>query len=121
MLDLLDLRHLFDQAVIKASNRVHEFAFPACGLDGAHDLIALFPLLQKAWNHFNRILEITAHADGTVPRGLAKPIVGRIELTEIFRIENGADFFVFRANATQKRAGTIRRAVINKQNLIIIL
>ena len=59
-----------DQLVVAGAGEVDEPALPAAALDGAHHPVALLPQLEHAGYELGRVLEVAAHGDGAVARGL---------------------------------------------------
>lgn len=121
MLDLLDGGHLADELIVAGSQEPHDFVLFALRLDGRNDFISLFPFRDKARNQVDGILEITAHGDGTVSARLAHAIERRVELTEVLGVEYRLDFFVLCAEYFEFIPGSIRRAVVDKHQLIVVL
>ena len=121
LLDHLDVGHLPDHLVIDPAQRVDERVLLRRGLDRGDDLIALLPLRDEGRYQFDRILEVAAHRDRAVAVGLADAVVGRVELSEVPRVEDGLDPPVSRAHLPQVDARPVRRAVVDEQDVIVVL
>ena len=87
MLDLLNVGHLLDKLIIARSEESDELVFLARGLDRANYLISLLPVLHERRDHFNGILKIRAKRDRAISARLTNAVIGRVELTEISRVE----------------------------------
>lgn len=90
------------------------------GLHTDGDLIALLPGLHKLRDHLRRILEVCCHQDGRVARGLEHRIIRRVELTEIFRIENALHVSIFSTEGANLIPCVIGGVIVDIDDFIFI-
>ena len=112
MLDLLHIRKLLYEFVIKGAKVINNRIFLALCLYPDDYLIALLPFLQVFRDEVERILKITDHSDRAVARGLEHAMKRGIELPEILGVEDGLDLFVLPAYLAEERTGVVRRGVV---------
>ena len=117
MLNLLYIGELLNGLVIAASQPVHDFIFPAAGLNADDNLVSLFPLPDVLGNHIHRVLEIRHHLHHAVPRHLEHPVVGRIKLAKIPGIENGLNPAVLSAQSPDQGPGVVGGIIVNEYQL----
>ena len=120
-LELIRRGHRLDQLIIYRPQEINHRVLLTAGLDAADNLMSILPFLNKSRDKFHRILKITAHTDRAIPRRLTHRVKRRIKLPKIGHIKNSFNLFIFCTQLLKLRSRSVRRTVINKQNLIIIL
>ena len=110
-----------NKLIVHSPQEVHQRVFLAMGLDGADNLIPLFPFVNQTGNCLYRVLKIRAQGNGTVARGVNQSIVRAVKLAKILCIEDGPHMAILRTNALNDSPGVVLGLIIDKQNLIIVL
>lgn len=121
MFDLIDAAHLVDELVVHRPHPAKDSVFLARGLDRADHIMAVLPLPHQAGNEARGVLEVTADAHNTVSLRMAHAIEGRVELSEVSRIQNRLSVGVAGAQHPQFVARAIGRVVVYEQDSIVVL
>ena len=90
-------------------------------LDADGDFIALLPRGDILCDHLRRILEIRRHEHSRIPVGLKHRIVGRVELSEILRVEYRLDLRIPGAEHTYPVSRSVLGVVVYEQELIVVI
>lgn len=98
LLDDLGAAHFADQLIIAAAQEVHYPALLASCLAANDDLIALFPLMHKGGDQFDRILKVGAEHYGTIAGSLQNSVIWAVELPKVLDIKNRLDLFILAAD-----------------------
>ena len=121
MLYLVDGRHLLDHLVIAGAQEPHDGVFLAGGLDAGDNLGPPLPLCHNPGQHLDGVLEVAAHQDGTVARGLEHAIIGAVELAEVLGVEDGLDLGIAGTDLAKEGAGIVTGVVIDEYDLVVVL
>lgn len=121
VLNLIDAAHLVDELVVHRPHPTEDSVFLARGLDRADHIMAILPLLHQARNETRGVLEVAADAHNTVSLRMAHAIEGRVELSEVSRVQNRLSVGIAGAQHPQLVARAIGRVVVYEQDSIVIL
>ena len=120
MLNLFHVGKPLDQLIVARTQEIHDLVFLACGFDANDDLIPGFPFFDELRDHFHRVLKIRCQQHRTVPRRLEHAVIGRIELPEIFRVEDGFDVRIACTESGKLFPGMVGGTVVDKDKLVPI-
>jgi hypothetical protein len=83
---------------------------------------SLFPLLDKLYKHFRRILEICGkHYKGAVPRRMPKAVEGRPEWPIVSGVQYDFDLLVFGGYFSQQLRRSVRGCIVTENMLAFVI